>query len=107
MCNLHQPAVEAYRRQVPQLCKILRSLLMAGSTLSGEHDVGGVTDPFLQAKVPVPSPFPLLLPAARQTPACLASLMLSPAWKDGFSALSKRDVAFRQLFAMSRQGQRR
>ena len=73
VCNLHQPAVEAYRRQVPQLCKILRSLLMAGSTLSGEHDVGGVTDPFLQAKVPTSTPLPLLLPAGVSTPACLAS----------------------------------
>mmetsp|Transcript_5047 Transcript_5047/g.14511 ORF Transcript_5047/g.14511 Transcript_5047/m.14511 type:complete len:886 (-) Transcript_5047:647-3304(-) len=51
VCEVHPPAVETYRKQVPQLCKILRSLLMSGSTLSGEHDVGGVTDPFLQAKV--------------------------------------------------------
>ena len=37
------------RRHVPQLCKILRSLLMAG--YAPEHDVGGITDPFLQVKV--------------------------------------------------------
>jgi hypothetical protein len=35
--------------QVPQLCKILRSLLMSG--FAPEHDVGGITDPFLQVKV--------------------------------------------------------
>jgi hypothetical protein len=33
--------------QVPQLCKMLRGLLQAG--FSPEHDVGGITDPFLQA----------------------------------------------------------
>ncbi len=37
------------RAQVPQLCKILRSLLMSG--FAPEHDVGGITDPFLQVKV--------------------------------------------------------
>ena len=37
------------RRHVPQLCKILRSLLMAG--YAPEHDVGGIADPFLQVKV--------------------------------------------------------
>ena len=35
--------------QVPLLCKILRSLLV--SVHEHEHDVGGVTDPFLQVKV--------------------------------------------------------
>ena len=34
---------------MPQLCKILRSLLMSG--FAPEHDVGGITDPFLQVKV--------------------------------------------------------
>jgi hypothetical protein len=48
---VHPESVETYRKHVPQLCKILRSLLMSGSSLSGEHDVGGITDPFLQAKV--------------------------------------------------------
>lgn len=51
VCAVHPESVEAYGKYVPQLCKILRSLLMSGSTLSGEHDVGGITDPFLQAKV--------------------------------------------------------
>ena len=51
VCDVHPESVETYRKHVPQLCKILRSLLMSGSSLSGEHDVGGITDPFLQAKV--------------------------------------------------------
>ena len=42
------PTVEAYRAHVPALAKILRSLLMAG--FAPEHDVGGVTNPFLQSK---------------------------------------------------------
>ena len=49
VCELHPPSVEVYRKLVPQLCKILRSLLMAG--YAPEHDVGGITDPFLQVKV--------------------------------------------------------
>ena len=51
-------------RHVPQLCKILRSLLMAG--YAPEHDVGGITDPFLQVKVSarVSSPLACSLPAA-------------------------------------------
>ena len=37
--------------QVPLLCKILRSLLVnTYSEQTHEHDVGGVTDPFLQVK---------------------------------------------------------
>ena len=53
ICEVHPASVEAYRRYVPQLCKILRSLLMSGH--APEHDVGGITDPFLQVKV-CPSP---------------------------------------------------
>ena len=42
--------------QVPLLCKILRSLLVnTYSEHTHEHDVGGVTDPFLQVKVRWPS----------------------------------------------------
>ena len=51
VCAVHPESIDDYRKHVPQLCKILRSLMMSGSTLSGEHDVGGITDPFLQARV--------------------------------------------------------
>ena len=38
-----------FSRLVPALVKILRKLLQAG--FAPEYDVGGVTDPFLQAKI--------------------------------------------------------
>ena len=44
--------MQLYRAQVPLLCKILRSLLVTPyNEQTHEHDVGGVTDPFLQVKV--------------------------------------------------------
>lgn len=49
ICEIHPDAVAHYRKHVPMLCKILRSLLMSG--FAPEHDVGGITDPFLQVKV--------------------------------------------------------
>ena len=49
MCEVEPAAVEAYRRHVPTLAKVLRSLLMSG--FAPEHDVSGITDPFLQVKV--------------------------------------------------------
>lgn len=49
ICAVDPAAVEAYRRHVPQLCNIMRSLLMSG--FAPEHDVSGITDPFLQVKV--------------------------------------------------------
>ena len=49
ICEIEPSTVEQYRRHVPMLCKILRSLLMSG--FAPEHDVGGITDPFLQVKV--------------------------------------------------------
>ena len=49
ICELEPSIIEQYRRHVPMLCKILRSLLMSG--FAPEHDVGGITDPFLQVKV--------------------------------------------------------
>lgn len=49
ICDLSPDTVAAYRKHVPLLCKILRSLLMSG--FAPEHDVGGITDPFLQVKV--------------------------------------------------------
>ena len=45
-----EPATCAiFRDQVPLLCRILRSLLVGGYT--AEYDVGGITDPYLQAKI--------------------------------------------------------
>lgn len=41
--------IPAYRQFVPSLCKVLRSLLQPG--MSPDHDVGGITDPFLQVKI--------------------------------------------------------
>lgn len=49
MCAVEPAAIEAYRKHVPALCKIMRSLLMSG--FAPEHDVSGITDPFLQVKV--------------------------------------------------------
>ncbi|GLI68027.1 hypothetical protein VaNZ11_012350 [Volvox africanus] len=41
--------VDKYRPTVPSLCRILRSLLQSG--VSPEHDIGGITNPFLQVKL--------------------------------------------------------
>ncbi|BDA45799.1 AP-1 complex subunit gamma-1 [Coccomyxa sp. Obi] len=49
VCAVEPAAIEAYRRHVPSLCKVLRSLLMSG--FAPEHDVSGITDPFLQIQV--------------------------------------------------------
>ena len=52
ICTVDPAAIEAYRKHVPQLCNIMRSLLMSG--FAPEHDVSGITDPFLQVKVSLP-----------------------------------------------------
>lgn len=49
ICAVDPAAIEAYRKHVPQLCNIMRSLLVSG--FAPEHDVSGITDPFLQVKV--------------------------------------------------------
>uniref|UniRef100_A0A383VEJ1 AP-1 complex subunit gamma n=1 Tax=Tetradesmus obliquus TaxID=3088 RepID=A0A383VEJ1_TETOB len=49
ICNMQPAMVEHYRQQVPTLCKMLRALLQGG--FSPEHDVGGITNPFLQVKI--------------------------------------------------------
>ena len=46
---LVRPGSRERRCHVPLLCKVLRSLLQGG--FSPEHDVGGITDPFLQVKI--------------------------------------------------------
>lgn len=49
VCDLEPTAVKHFRKHVPQLCKMLRSLLTSG--LSLEHDVSGICNPFLQVKL--------------------------------------------------------
>jgi len=41
--------VPVYRRHVPALCKVLKSLLAGG--VSPEHEITGITNPFLQVKI--------------------------------------------------------
>ncbi|XP_013379309.1 AP-1 complex subunit gamma-1 isoform X3 [Lingula anatina] len=49
MCKLSIDAVNHFRKVVPQLVRILKNLIMAG--YSPEHDVSGVSDPFLQVRI--------------------------------------------------------
>ena len=49
ICDQEPAAVELFRPQVPTLCKVLRSLTMAG--FSPDYDVGGITNPFLQVQI--------------------------------------------------------
>ena len=52
LCSIEPALIPVFQEQAPLLCKILRSLLMSG--FMPEHDVGGITDPFLQVKVRFP-----------------------------------------------------
>lgn len=49
MCEKSPDALTHFRKVVPQLVRILKNLIMAG--YSPEHDVSGVSDPFLQVKI--------------------------------------------------------
>ena len=49
ICQLDKSMLTEYRRHVPQLCRILRSLIVSG--FSPEHDCGGINDPFLQVQI--------------------------------------------------------
>jgi len=49
ICLVEPEHIKAFRRAVPHLVKILKSLVLSG--YAPEHDVNGVTDPFLQTKV--------------------------------------------------------
>ncbi|KAJ8303619.1 hypothetical protein KUTeg_020015 [Tegillarca granosa] len=49
MCEKSPDTLHHFRKVVPQLVRILKNLIMAG--YSPEHDVSGVSDPFLQVKI--------------------------------------------------------
>ncbi|ELU06271.1 hypothetical protein CAPTEDRAFT_156364 [Capitella teleta] len=49
MCEKSPDTLSHFRKLVPQLVRILKNLIMAG--YSPEHDVSGVSDPFLQVKI--------------------------------------------------------
>jgi len=51
MCEKSTDMLSHFRRMVPQLVRILKNLIMAG--YSPEHDVSGVSDPFLQVMSPL------------------------------------------------------
>lgn len=49
MCESSQDTLNHFKKLVPNLVRILKNLIMAG--YSPEHDVCGVSDPFLQIKI--------------------------------------------------------
>ncbi|XP_014672206.1 PREDICTED: AP-1 complex subunit gamma-1-like [Priapulus caudatus] len=49
MCELSPDTLAHFKKLVPNLVRILKNLIMAG--YSPEHDVSGVSDPFLQVKI--------------------------------------------------------
>lgn len=49
MCSISPENLGHFRRLVPTLVRVLKNLIM--SATSHEHDVSGVTDPFLQCKI--------------------------------------------------------
>ena len=49
MCEKDAEVQTRMRSQVPQLCKVLKSLIYAGK--SAEHDIAGHADPFLQVAI--------------------------------------------------------
>ncbi|EAT47159.1 AAEL001709-PA [Aedes aegypti] len=49
MCEKSQDTLNHFKKIVPNLVRILKNLILAG--YSPEHDVSGVSDPFLQVKI--------------------------------------------------------
>mmetsp|Transcript_3763 Transcript_3763/g.4217 ORF Transcript_3763/g.4217 Transcript_3763/m.4217 type:complete len:885 (-) Transcript_3763:299-2953(-) len=48
MCAQEPELIEKYRPKVPDLVQVIKSLVLSGFT--PDHDIAGVTDPFLQVK---------------------------------------------------------
>uniref|UniRef100_UPI00358F5711 AP-1 complex subunit gamma-1 n=1 Tax=Myxine glutinosa TaxID=7769 RepID=UPI00358F5711 len=49
MCERSPDTLSHFRKLVPQLVRILKNLIMSG--YSPEHDVSGISDPFLQVRI--------------------------------------------------------
>jgi len=49
MCSLNPDVISHFRRFVPNLVRSLKSLIQSG--YSPEHDVSGISDPFLQVRI--------------------------------------------------------
>ncbi|CAF1363684.1 unnamed protein product [Adineta ricciae] len=49
MCQQNSHALQIFRKLVPNLVRILKNLIMSG--YSPEHDVSGISDPFLQVQL--------------------------------------------------------
>ncbi|KAJ8249217.1 hypothetical protein GJAV_G00232440 [Gymnothorax javanicus] len=49
MCDRSPDTLSHFRKMVPQLVRILKNLIMSG--YSPEHDVSGISDPFLQVRI--------------------------------------------------------
>ncbi|CAI8030946.1 AP-1 complex subunit gamma-1 [Geodia barretti] len=49
MCTVNPDSLQHFRRFLPNLVRMLKNLIMAG--YSPEHDVHGISDPFLQVRV--------------------------------------------------------
>jgi AP-1 complex subunit gamma-1 len=49
LCEAEPATIDLFRKLVPSLVRILKNLVMSG--YAPEHDVQGITDPFLQVKV--------------------------------------------------------
>lgn len=49
LCKLSEEAIPVFRREIPQLVKVLKALQQGGT--SPEHEVSGISDPFLQTAI--------------------------------------------------------
>ncbi|KNC86688.1 hypothetical protein SARC_01156 [Sphaeroforma arctica JP610] len=49
MCHIEAETLDFFKRMVPNLVRMLKTLVMSGHT--PDHDVSGITDPFLQVKI--------------------------------------------------------